>query len=192
MSLDRYDDPVTGDALTPEELKSIFRHHPGGVTLVAVPHDEGPRAYTASSVISVSADPPMVAFSVDTTSSFFSAVEEADSVAVSFLTARQDHVARAHAHRTPHPHQRPRWTKLPTGESVVTDGLAWLQGRITQRVPVGSSQLIIVHVSTGEVGTGEPLVYFDRRYHAATPLGTDETSDNVTRITFQDHRNERN
>lgn len=190
MSLDRYDDPVAEDAVTPEELKSIFRHHPGGVTLVSVPNDEGPRAFTASSVISVSADPPMVAFSVDTSSSFFRAVEESDSVAVSFLSAQQDHVARAHAHRSPEPHERPRWTTLPSGEWVVTDGLAWLRGKIVQRVPAGSSQLIIVHATAGAVGSGDPLVYFDRRYHAARPLETDETpAENVTRLAFPPRTN---
>lgn len=183
MSLDRYGDSAADDALTPDELKSIFRHHPGGVTLVSVPHAEGPRAYTASSVISVSADPPMVAFSVDASSSFFRAVDEADSVAVSFLTEQQDHVARAHAHRTPKPHERPQWTTLATGESVVTDGLAWLRGEIVQRIPVGGSRLIIVQATAGEVGEGDPLVYFDRRYHGAQPLETDEsTAENVTRL----------
>ena len=56
--------------LDADQFRAIFRQHPAGVAVVTLVAEDGrPVGFTATSVISVSADPPLVAFSINTTSS---------------------------------------------------------------------------------------------------------------------------
>ena len=52
-----------------------------------------PVGFTATSVISVSADPPLLAFSVDSASSAWRALADAETLVVNFLTAAQVEVS---------------------------------------------------------------------------------------------------
>ena len=40
-----------------------------------------------------------------------------------------------------------------------------ISGRVLQRVPAGSSHLVLVEADAAEVGGREPLVYRNRVYH---------------------------
>ena len=50
--------------LSADEFKTVFRQHPAGVAVVALRSAEGHVGFTATSVISVSAAPPLLAFSI--------------------------------------------------------------------------------------------------------------------------------
>ena len=79
--------------LSPDEFKTVFRAHPAGVAVVALRHEGRPVGFTATSVISVSAAPPLLAFSLAATSSSWPAVSQAGTLAVSFLADHQDDVS---------------------------------------------------------------------------------------------------
>lgn len=64
--------PETGAAAGPtitDAFLAAFRHHPSGVAIITAEGPEGPVAMTVSSLISISAAPPMVAFSLSAASS---------------------------------------------------------------------------------------------------------------------------
>ena len=50
--------------LTPESFKTAFRNHPAGVAVITANSPDGPVALTATSVVSVSAEPPVLIFSL--------------------------------------------------------------------------------------------------------------------------------
>ena len=56
------------DSLSPDEFKAAFRGHPAGVAVITADAG-GPVALTATSVSSVSADPPLLIFSISAQSS---------------------------------------------------------------------------------------------------------------------------
>jgi len=58
---------AAGAAMT-EAFLAAFRHHPSGVAIITAEAGEGPVALTVSSLISISATPPMVAFSLSASS----------------------------------------------------------------------------------------------------------------------------
>lgn len=158
--------------LDPQRFKQVFRRHPAGVAVVALRHAGRPVGFTATSVISVSAAPPLLAFSLASTSSSWPAVSAAPTLAVSFLADHQDDVSARFATSGLDRFAGGGWTSLPTGEPVIDGAVSWVRARIVQRTPVGDSYLVSLRaLSAGgtadaEPGDGaSPLVYHDRTYH---------------------------
>lgn len=153
--------------LTAAQFKDVFRRHPAGVAVVTLLGDDGPVGFTATSVISVSAAPPLLAFSLASTSSSWAALSRARTLAISFLADGQDHVSARFATSGIDRFADGGWTALPTGEPVVDGAVSWVRGRVVQRTPVGDSYLVSVralaHGRTADERT--PLVYHDRTYH---------------------------
>ncbi|RPF25601.1 flavin reductase family protein [Georgenia muralis] len=154
-----------GAEIGPEEFKRIFRHHPGGVAVITLAGPHGPVGFTATSVISVSAAPAMLAFSLASTSSARTAVEAARGVAVNFLAADQEDLAARFARRGVDRFAGLDWLSLPTGEPVLPGVRAWVRGTVEQRVPVGDSLLVTLRAVRADDRAAAPLVYENRTYH---------------------------
>lgn len=156
---------LTGPGVGSDDFKAVFRRHPAGVAVVALADADRPVGFTATSVISVSAAPPSVAFSLASTSSSWPALARARTVAISFLAAGQADVSARFATSGIDRFADGGWVPLPTGEPVIEGAVAWLRGRVVQRAPVGDSHLVAVRVLACAVASGAPpLVYHDRGY----------------------------
>jgi flavin reductase (DIM6/NTAB) family NADH-FMN oxidoreductase RutF len=166
--LELKDPTLGGSTLGAAAFKGVFRQHPAGVVVITTTVGERPVGFTATSLISVSADPPLLAFSVDAASSAWRAMADASTLVVNFLTADQADVSARFATSGIDRFATTDWWELPTGEPVLAGTGAWVRGEILQRTPVGRS--VLVSVLARESGTAEtprtsPLVYHDRRYH---------------------------
>lgn len=153
--------------LEPGSFKDVFRGHPAGVVVVGLRGPDGaPVGLTATSVISVSADPPILAFSVAATSSSWPAVEAASTVTFSFLADDQHAVAARFARHGIDRFAAGGWSLLPTGEPVIDWAVAWVRGEVLQRTPVGGSFLVtVLALESSTRRDVQPLVYRDRTYH---------------------------
>jgi flavin reductase (DIM6/NTAB) family NADH-FMN oxidoreductase RutF len=149
------------------EFKAVFRRHPAGVAVITLVDGDRLVGFTATSVISVSAEPPVLAFSIDSTSSSWTALERADRLAISFLAADQVDLSARFATRGIDKFADGGWSLLPSGEPVLDGSSAWMLGEVLQRTPVGRSFLVSVLVLQASApGDVAPLVYHDRAYHA--------------------------
>jgi flavin reductase (DIM6/NTAB) family NADH-FMN oxidoreductase RutF len=156
---------LTGPGVSSDEFKTVFRRHPAGVAVVALADGDRPVGFTATSVISVSAAPPSLAFSLASTSSSWPALARARTVAISFLAAGQAEVSARFATPGIDRFADGGWVPLPTGEPVIEGAAAWLRGRVVQRTLVGDSHLVAVRALSCAVASGAPpLVYHDRAY----------------------------
>lgn len=156
----------TADGVTGDEFKQLFRQHPAGVAVITLAGPDGPVGFTATSVISVSAAPPMLAFAVASTSSSWQAVRRADTVLVNFLDASCAHLSTQFARRGAERFTGTDYALLPTGEPLLTEAAAWLRARVVERIPTGESRLVTLHALETQIArTDQPLVYHDRTYH---------------------------
>ena len=149
-------------------FKGVFRNHPAGVVVITAAVDGQPVGFTATSLISVSADPPLLAFSVDSASSAWALMSVAETLVVNFLTADQVDVSARFATSGIDRFATTDWWPLPTGEPVLAGSGAWVRGDIVQRTPIGRSVLVSVLARESGVASerpSSPLVYHDRRYH---------------------------
>ncbi|KNC19365.1 hypothetical protein AC792_06700 [Arthrobacter sp. RIT-PI-e] len=154
-------------------FKLAFRHHPAGIAVLTAQGGDGPVGLTASSVSSVSAEPPVLAFSVSTASASAAALITADTLVVHLLGADQLELARLFATRGADRFGgTTRWHTLPTGEPLLTDAPWALRCAILHRLPVGGSMILAAEVVSVEQSSDDaghpPLVYHDRAYHRLT------------------------
>ena len=145
-----------------EQFRAAFRRHPTGLAIITA---AGPVGLTASSVASVSADPPALSFSVMGSASA-RAILEAPSFVVNLLGPRSVALARAFADRgAPRFTAGQGWDLLPTGEPVLASALASLRGTPLHTVPVGASTVVIAQIHQVLLGPASGhLVYHDRAY----------------------------
>ncbi|GIJ00081.1 flavin reductase (DIM6/NTAB) family NADH-FMN oxidoreductase RutF [Sediminihabitans luteus] len=158
---------ATAVPVPPEALRAVFRGHPAGVAVVTTVHEGRHVGFTATSVISVSADPPVVAFSLAATSSSWPALATARTVAVSLLGAHQADLSARFATSGIDRFADGGWVPLPSGEAVVDGAAGWVHGRVLDRVVAGSSRIVTVEVLAHHVRDDvAPLVFHDRGYRA--------------------------
>lgn len=167
-------DSASADQLQPadgfldaEAFKRVFRQHPAGVAVITLrTEDDALVGLTATSVISVSADPPILAFSIAASSSSWPALAQASSVAVSFLADDQHDVARRFAAHGIDRFAEAGWSVLDTGEPVIDGAAAWIRGEVLQRILMGQSYLVsVLASSSGDRPGASAIVYRDRTYH---------------------------
>ncbi|MGW1927187.1 flavin reductase, partial [Streptomyces massasporeus] len=77
---------------SPDLLRSVFRRHAAGVAVVTA-HGERPVGFTATSLNSVAAEPPLISFGVGTTSSSWPVLAEAEHIGVHILGEHQQELA---------------------------------------------------------------------------------------------------
>ena len=153
---------------TPEAFKDAFRLHPAGIALITALTPEGPVGLTASSVASVSADPPALAFSVTRATGSAGGILSAPTHLVHLLDAQHVGLAEVFAHSgTERFTAEQGWSALPTGEPHLPNARVALRCRILQATPVGSSVLVLAEVLEIHPGeAGEPIAYVDRAFRS--------------------------
>ena len=78
---------------------AIFGSHPAGVAVITAEGPDGPVGLTASSLSSVSADPPIIGFSLQARRGSAALVAEADTLLVHLLDSSNVAIARAFVNR---------------------------------------------------------------------------------------------
>ena len=165
--------PSVSRSVSAEDFKSVFRGHPGGVAVITADAGDGPVALTATSVSSVSAEPPLLIFSVSTLSSAAEVLTRAETVVVHLLDANDLELAQLGAtHGIDRFAQTHRWSRLVTGEPVYHDVRAWLRCAVINRMEAGGSIVIAAHALQFQLerdvepgGHGDALVYHNRTWH---------------------------
>lgn len=168
---------VIAGGISGDDFKRAFRHHAAGVAVVSADPGEGPVAMTATSVASISAEPPLLVFSASDLSSSTPAISRAEHVVVHLLGAHNLDIARLCATRGADRFDGTvPWSRLPEGDPYFTGAATWVRGRVVHRLSAGTATLFVVlaleaggaasesHHDVGEPRS--PLAYHDRTWHA--------------------------
>ncbi|ROR66705.1 flavin reductase family protein [Agrococcus jenensis] len=173
--------PTVEAVLDQHRYRAIFRQHAAAVAVVTLDGPTGPVGFTATSVISVSASPPVLAFSVAGTSSSWPALSTAETVVVNFLSADQADVSARFATPGIDRFADRGWDRLPTGEPVLHGVRARVRARVLDRIPAGSSFLVTLLGLDSDAPRRDarPLIYLDRTYPLLQSQGTDHPASAV-------------
>ncbi|MNO20169.1 NADH:riboflavin 5'-phosphate oxidoreductase [compost metagenome] len=148
-----------------EEFKAIFRTHPAGVAVVTLNEGNRPCGFTATSVISVSASPPVIVFSVQNSSSSLPALLAAESLVIHFLDECHEALAMQFATPGIDRFSGRDWRRLESGEPLLVEVDTWARCTVIDRTQAGSSLLIQVRPENIAVGEGRtPIIYHDRTF----------------------------
>lgn len=152
---------------SPALLRSVFRQHAAGVAVITASGDGRPVGFTATSLNSAAAQPPLVSFGIGTGSSSWPVLSGAEYVGVHILGEHQQELATTFARSGADRFAEPtRWHEGPEGVPILDGVLAWLVCRVAARVPAGDHRLVIGEVVVGDPsGAGRPLLYHQGRFN---------------------------
>jgi flavin reductase (DIM6/NTAB) family NADH-FMN oxidoreductase RutF len=165
---------LPGQGITGDEFRAAFRNHPGGVAVITADPGTGPVGLTATSVTSVSLDPPLVMFSVSELSSSTPSILKSDTVVIHLLNADQLDIAKLCATSgIDRFADTSIWSRLVTGEPFFTGATNWIRGKIVSTMAAGGSTIIAVQALQAQSPDPEtlvdseerPLVYHNRTWH---------------------------
>ncbi|MEU7176776.1 MULTISPECIES: flavin reductase family protein [Streptomyces] len=151
----------------PDLLRSVFRQHAAGVAVITA-HGSRPVGFTATSLTSVAAEPPLLSFGIATGASSWPAVAEAEHIGVHLLGEHQQDLAATFA-RSGADRFGPAtsWRTGPEGVPLLDGVLAWLVCRVVARVPAGDHRIVLAQPVVGDPsGPGRPLLYHQGRFNA--------------------------
>ncbi|GAA3368242.1 flavin reductase family protein [Streptomyces sannanensis] len=153
---------------SPELLRSVFRQHAAGVAVITAQGDDRPAGFTATSLTSVAAEPPLISFGIGTGSSSWPVVAGAAHVGVHILGEHQSELAATFARSGADRFAPPTaWHTGPEGVPVLDGVLAWLVCRVVALVPAGDHRVVLAQAVVGDLsGEGRPLLYHQGRFNA--------------------------
>ncbi|WP_457966983.1 flavin reductase family protein [Arthrobacter sp. D1-29] len=163
--------------MTSAKFRAAFRNHPGGVSVITADAGDGPVGLTATSVISVSLEPPLVVFSVSELSSSTPTILKSDTVVIHMLSVGQLDIAKlCSTSGIDRFADTSIWSRLVTGEPFFHAAPAWIRGKIVSTMAAGGSTVIAVQalqalapdpdtVGVIDQESEQPLVYHNRTWH---------------------------
>lgn len=155
---------------TSEQFKLAFGHQPAGVAIITATDENGePAGFTASSLTSVAAEPPIIAFSLKANSGSAAKIAAASSFLVHMLDAENVTLAKNFAtHDYPRFADTSTWEFVSTGEPLVHGVRRVLRATPLSRVEAGPALVFTARVEEfiRNDCEGTPLVYHSRNFHA--------------------------
>ena len=140
---------------------------PAGVVVISARTENGYRGLTASSLVSISVEPPMVLVGLEREAATRAAVVEGKAFNVSVLTRSQEFIADRFAGRAPAIDAT--WEGVPhhlgaNGIPLIEGCAAWLECRLVEIRPAGDHDVCVGEVTAASAGSGDPLILWDRAF----------------------------
>ena len=159
---------TAADATGFDAFTQAFRRHAAGVAVItALAPDGRPVGFTATSLASLAASPPLATFNMARTASSWPAIEQTDRVAIHMMGQDDFAVARIMAGDNAHRFDGDHWEPGPHGLPILKEVTAWMVGTIVARTSVEANAMIAVQIEQGALGEpDEPLLYHERSYRA--------------------------
>jgi flavin reductase (DIM6/NTAB) family NADH-FMN oxidoreductase RutF len=151
---------TTNQDLEPERLRKAFGIFPSGVVAVAAVVDGEPIGLAASSFRSESLDPPLVSFSVASSSKTWPTLRRASHLGVTVLAAHHGQVARQLAGAPENRFTGLQVSVSDEGAVVIEDGVAHFDTTIYREVEAGDHIIVLLEIKAVEhPEDGCPLVF---------------------------------
>jgi flavin reductase (DIM6/NTAB) family NADH-FMN oxidoreductase RutF len=159
--------PTELDAVT---LRQVFGAYPTGVVAIGALREGEPVGFAASSFVSISLQPPMVAVSVARTSTTWPRLAQAPVVGLSVLSRGQGALCRRLASREAKRFDGVAWTATPRGAVLVEDAALWLTARVNATYDGGDHEIVLMELLSARLFADvEPLVFHTSQFREILP-----------------------
>jgi flavin reductase (DIM6/NTAB) family NADH-FMN oxidoreductase RutF len=150
-----------------QDFRDVMARLPAGVVVVSAKLGTGFRGLTASSLASISAEPPLVMVGLEREATTREAVIESKAFNVSVLARSQEFVAERFAGRAPAVDAQ--WREIPhrlgaNGIPLIEGCTAWLECSLVEVHPAGDHDICVGKVELAIQGSGDPLILWDRSF----------------------------
>lgn len=146
-------------------FRTVLGHFATGIVVVTGVLDGVPAGLTCQSFVSLSLDPPLVAFSPSKMSRSWQRIDQSGAFCANVLTAEQEEISRVFATSGRDKFRGVGWRPAETGSPILADVLAWIDCRIEARYDGGDHHLVVGRVVDLEAAPkGEPLLAYRGGY----------------------------
>jgi flavin reductase (DIM6/NTAB) family NADH-FMN oxidoreductase RutF len=152
--------------LDSEQLRGAMRAWTTGVAVVTAIHEGQRYGMTVNSFTSISLDPPLISVTLKRLTHTHELVERSGVFAMTILSADQGDLSDRFAGKIPDIEDR--FAGVPTEKLLIDapllkDGIAFLNCRVVNSIPIGENTLFLAEVIAARgTGEGDPLVYHNR------------------------------
>lgn len=158
---------LSSTAIEPTRFREALGHYASGITVITSHMDGEPIGFTCQSFYSVSMRPPLVSFSVMSSSASYPKIRRAGSFAVNILSDGQAAISNQFSRRGADKWQGIDWQESPLGNPVIAGSLHWFDCEIHTEHAAGDHLIVIGEVkalSLQEATVAQPLLYFKGEY----------------------------
>ena len=153
----------------PAQFRQLLGRFATGVTVLTTRDPAGrPVGMTASSVASVSLNPPLVLVSVDQKNDMYPALQAAQRFVLNVLAADQEALSRRFAEEHPNRFDGVGYQQSKHGIPVLDGVLASIECEKQAEVPGGDHSVFFGIVTGGSVSDRRPLLYYRGGYAGLT------------------------
>lgn len=150
---------------TNTDLRSVLGCFPTGVTVITGQTDDGqPCGFTANSFVSLSMDPPLVAFSLRKASGLHTVFKKCQAFAINILSSSQEKVARKFATPCDDRFQSVEWHKGKKNDPLLKNCAAWIECESFQQIEAGDHTLFIGKIVNCEKGEQDSLIFKNSKF----------------------------
>lgn len=156
--------PGNNDAIQAEFVE-VMRNFASTVAVVAALDGEGrPTGLAATTLNSLSMDPPSVMFAVNRSASSFDVFDTGVAISVSVLSVSQQDVLRPFfgGDRRDDRFAAPLWSTAPDGLPLLEESCAAMTARIEGHVDYGSHRVFMARLTSIKRSDAEPLLWYGR------------------------------
>ena len=163
------------NAIDPTQFKQAMRRLAGAVSVITVGTGEDRTGFTATSVTSLSAEPPRLLISVNRESSSYPIIKDYQTFGVNLLASEQEPIADRFAGRKGEKgvarFAGAHWKTLVTGAPLLQNALAAIDCRVEEIIERHSHAIIIGSIEAVDLGLiSDPLLYWSGGYHTLQDL----------------------
>lgn len=158
-------------AIDPRRFRGVLGSFPTGVAVVSAIDEQGqPAGMAIGSFVSVSLDPPLIAFYPTRDSRSFGRMRHAASFCVNVVGAHQEAVCRIFAGSSQDKFADVEWEPAPSGAPRILGSAAWIDCDFESITPAGDHYHVLGRVRDLEAADGTlPLVFFQGGYGRFSP-----------------------
>lgn len=156
-------------AIEPLRFREALGHYASGITVITSHSDGEPLGFTCQSFYSVSMNPPLVSFSVMSSSASYPGIRQAGRFAVNILSGEQVGISNQFARRGTDKWQGIDWQTSPLGNPIIAGSLHWLDCEIHAEHAAGDHLIVIGEVkalNVQDADAAQPLLYFKGQYRS--------------------------
>lgn len=154
-------------AIEPLSFREALGHYASGITVITSNLDDEPIGFTCQSFYSVSMSPPLVSFSVMSSSASYPKIRQAGRFAVNILSGDQIKISNQFARRGTDKWHGVEWQESPLGNPIIVGSLHWLDCEIHAEHTAGDHLIVIGEVKAlnlQKAAATQPLLYFKGQY----------------------------
>ncbi|MCW2790678.1 MAG: GntR family transcriptional regulator [Aeromicrobium sp.] len=143
-----------------QPFRHVVGHLASGVTVITTRDGDRSHGMTASSVTSLSLDPPMMLACLNRATPTSRAVSESGRFAVNVLSRGSAHLAQQFAVPSEDKFSGVKVLQGEHGAPLLADALAHIECEVVEEVVGGTHQIFLGRVLSATAGEGQPLTYF--------------------------------